>query len=188
MLHERSIVPTSCCLLALVGVLFCGCRADGEDSVSLSSGRRTNRPLELRERVPDAAENEIVGSIAVRLTRKDVEWRRLHTCRAALVEFKDEERTGADQRTTPRLCDKLSRLGELVARQWPGMKLRVTEAWDEDGEHGRGSLHYEGRAADLTTSDVDSGKLGRLALLAVEAEFDWVYFEDRSHVHVSVKR
>jgi hypothetical protein len=170
------------------GLLVCGCRADESSDVSLSSGRRTSRPLDVGERIPDAAENEVVGSLGERLTRKDADWRRLVQCRAPLVLFKDEERTGADQRTTARLCEKLADLGELVARQWPGMKLRVTEAWDEDGEHGRGSLHYAGRAADLTTSDLDSGKLGRLAQLAVAAQFDWVYFEDRTHVHVSVKR
>jgi len=87
---------------------------------------------------------------------------------------------------TTELKARLDSLAVLVSKEWPDVKLRVTEAWDENGEHSAASLHYEGRAADLTTSPVDGGKLGRLGRLAVDAGLGWVYFENALHVHVSV--
>ena len=143
--------------------------------------------LRVGARVPDASEAEAVGAPAGRIHRASPAFTLLVRCNDPGLSFKDEEGTGADRVMTVRLQAGLRRLNQRVRAQWPGVRLRITESWDEDREHGPTSLHYEGRAADITTSDVDSRKLGRLAWLATGAGFDWVFYEDGSHVHVSVR-
>ncbi len=136
---------------------------------------------------PALAEAQAAGAIERRLTREMPAFSELVSNADGTIVFKDEEGTGADRLMAPNLQQRLGALGFLVAQVWPGLKLRVTEAWDENGEHSAQSLHYEGRAADVTTSDRDGDKLGCLAGLAVRAGFDWVFLEG-THVHASVKR
>ncbi len=170
------------CAAALVGGFACSPRFS--DDPALSRGR--DAALRLGEHVPETSEAATVGAIDRPVHRGTLRFSALVECEDARIVFKDEEHTGADRMMTPRLRSRLVRLAALVGRRWSGTNLRVTEAWDEDAEHGAGSLHYEGRAADVTTSDMDADKLGWLARLAVDAGLDWVYFEDESHVHVSV--
>jgi hypothetical protein len=144
--------------------------------------------LKLRETHPDKGEADTVGAMKKKIKRGTAEFSALVENTNADIEFKDEEQTGADRMMTRCLQQKLDALAALIKKEWPSLKLRVTEAWDENDEHHGASLHYEGRAADITTSDKDGAKLGRLAGLAIEAGLDWVFFEDEKHVHVSVVR
>ncbi len=149
--------------------------------------------MKLREKKPNVSESTAVGAITGKIHRNDkrymtelIDFRRYTS---TFVVFKDEEHTGADYMMTQKLAERLLTLASLVQAKWKGaVKLRITEAWDENNEHNPVSTHYEGRAADITTSDRDSGKLGVLADLAVEAGFGWVFYENNAHVHVSVKR
>lgn len=98
--------------------------------------------------------------------------------------FKFEEGNYTDVKATKSLCNAIIKLNSLVIKEWPGKVLRITEAYDQDHEHTKYSLHTEGRAVDMTISDKDNNKLGRLAYLATKSGFKWVYYE-RNHVHAS---
>jgi hypothetical protein len=167
-----------------LALLLCGCDALGE-TPPLS---RTRGELEPGQQVPNTSEEDAIGAVTRRISRFRPEFRHLVRNNNADIVFKNEELTGADHLMTRRLSERLNRLSKLVSSEWRDVRLRVTDAWDEQREHGRLSAHYEGRAVDLTTSDLDSTKLGRLGYLAVQAGFDWVYFENRKHVHASVRR
>jgi Hedgehog amino-terminal signalling domain len=142
-----------------------------------------------RQKVPNKAEKDVVGESMVTIVRGSVAFMALVRNDNPDIVFKDEESFGQpDHYMTKRLRDKVDVLADKVKTEWPGRKLRVIEAWDEQDEHTAHSTHYEGRAVDISVSDRDGAKLGRLGRLAVEAGFDWVYFENLAHVHASVKR
>lgn len=144
--------------------------------------------LKIGDKVPNKAEAEVVGAATNKIKRGTPEFESLIKNTNAEIVFKDEEGTDADRMMTAKLQVRLDALAALVKSEWAGVKLRVTEAWDEDDEHSANSVHYEARGADLTTSDMDGGKLGRLGRLAVNAGFDWVFYENSKHIHVSMSK
>ena len=149
--------------------------------------------LKLKQKVPPKSEIAAVGDISGIISRGGPRFQKeLIKHSNPDIVFKDEEKTGADYHMTQKLASRLNVLAAKVKLEWPGLKLRVTEAWDENMEHCKRSSHYEGRAADITTSDRDSKKLGRLGQLAVESGFrapdGWTFYENSVHVHVSVSK
>jgi len=113
------------------------------------------------------------------------------------IVFKREEEPPYDHEDIlmhPAMLLPLWRLNELVTEEWGGqIRLRVTDAYDSLLEHDLGqpdenrknSLHFEGRAIDLTTWPIEPNRYSRLCSLAHCAGFDWVHNEG-DHCHAAI--
>jgi hypothetical protein len=139
-------------------------------------------------RLPSVTEAEAVGVPIRKIRREDLAFQTLVRPANPDVAFSQPKDDGADRYMTQALAEATGKLAALVKTEWPGQKLQIVRGWlDDDGAEAPTTRH-EARSVDITVTDYDSSKLGRLARLAATAGFAWVSFEDPSHVRATVRR
>ncbi len=138
------------------------------------------------------------GPMVCRIERDSCAYHHLVGQLDPTIVFKREEEPPYDREDIlmhPAMILPLFRLNQLVAAEWGGeVRLRVTDAYDSLLEHDPGqldenrkySLHFEGRAIDLTTWPIEPIRYGRLCALAHCAGFAWVQYEG-DHCHAAIK-
>lgn len=158
-----------------------------------NSIRGKNNPMKLKQRLPDTEETSMSasGSYSGRVRRGSEAYEALERNFNPEIVFKDDESNADDRRMTKNCQRKLNILAAAVKSKWgANVKLRVITAYDIDDakkRHGPHSLHHEGRAVDITTSDRDKAKYPFLGRMAYDAGFDWVYYATKGYIHASVK-
>lgn len=137
------------------------------------------------------------GRMVCRIERGSCAYYKMVGLLDSTIIFKQEETppfNTEDILLHPAMLAPLSRLSQMVLAEWAGMyQLRVTDTYDSLLEHDleqnnpnrKYSLHFEGRAVDLTLWPVDRSQYGRLCALAHCAGFDWVHHEG-DHCHASI--
>lgn len=143
----------------------------------------------LGQHIPEAREVDTVGNFTAKILHNSPEFNALVFNNNPNIAF--DENGGTDNKhhyMTQKLSDKVDALAALVSAEWPGTMLNINAAYDFEDKHGVNSLHYEGRAADLATFPKDPAKYGRLGRLAVQAGFEWVFYENAAHVHASMSK
>ncbi len=137
------------------------------------------------------------GPMVCRIKRTSCAYHHLVGDLNPMIVYKREEEPPFDREDIlmhPAMILPLSRLSKLVIKEWGGeVRLRVTDAYDSLLEHDlaqadenrKNSLHFEGRAIDLTTFPIDQTRYGRLCALAHCAGFDWVINEG-DHCHAAI--
>ncbi len=143
-------------------------------------------------------ETMAAGPMLCRIERDSCAYYQLIGNLGPTIVFKKEEEPPYNQEDIlmhPAMLLPLTRLDALVQAEWQGEYwLRVTDAYDSLLEHDlaqldedrKNSLHFEGRAIDLTTWPIEPGRYGRLCALAHCAGFDWVHHEG-DHCHAAIK-
>ncbi len=145
-----------------------------------------------------ATQTDAAGPMVCRIERDTCAYYGLAGNLAPGIIFKREEEPPYDEEDIlmhPAMLLPLYRLSELVAEAWDGeYQLRITDAYDSLLEHDlnqpdenlKYSLHFEGRAVDLTTWPIELDNYARLCALAHCAGFDWVHNEG-THCHAAIR-